>query len=285
MPRLILVTGALLVISACSSTAPVSPRVNATLFEGARLIAGEEIAPIENSAFLIEGDTVTRVGRKGEVPLPDGATRVDLTGKTVMPAIINAHGHMGYRKGASFAVENYTRENIIDHLERLAYHGVAAVMSMGAERELGYALRDELQGVAPPEYRALSHRRPGTGDAERWAGASVARRALRSVHRGRGTQGGSGAPVAEGRRLRQDLGGRSRRHGAEAAERALRGRDRRGAQERPPHRHAYVRAGRREGDPAEPASTALRIRPGEAVRRWTRKCSVFSASARTSSSS
>ena len=149
MPRLILVTGALLAISACSS-APVSPRVNTTLFEGARLITGEANAPIESSAFLIEGDRVTRVGRKGEVPLPDGATRVDLTGKTVMPAIINAHGHMGYRKGASFAVENYTRDNIIDHLERLAYHGVAAVMSMGAEREVGYALRDELRASPRP---------------------------------------------------------------------------------------------------------------------------------------
>ena len=105
-------------------------------------------APIENSAFLVEGDTVTRVGRKGEVPLPDGATRVDLTGKTVMPAIINAHGHIGYRKGASFAVENYTRENIIDHLQRLAYHGVAAVMSMGAERAGGLRAARRAQGVA-----------------------------------------------------------------------------------------------------------------------------------------
>ena len=91
------------------------------------------------------------MGRKGEVTGPEGATRVDLAGKTVMPAIIDAHGHVGYRKGASFAVENYTRENIIDHLQRLAYHGVAAVMSMGTERELGYALRDELRASPPPD--------------------------------------------------------------------------------------------------------------------------------------
>jgi len=149
MQCLILVTGALVVIGACSS-APVGPPVNATLFEGARLITGEGNAPIENSAFLVENDTIARVGRRGEVPLPDGATRIDLTGKTVMPAIVNAHGHLGYRKGASFTAENYTRENIIDHLERLAYHGVAAVMSMGAERELGYALRDELRGSPRP---------------------------------------------------------------------------------------------------------------------------------------
>jgi imidazolonepropionase-like amidohydrolase len=144
MHRLTLVAGALLVVGACSS-APVSPRSDVTLFEGARLITGEAGDPIESSAFLVEGNVVARVGRKGEVPLPNGASRVDLTGKTVMPAIINAHGHLGYRKGPSFTAENYTRENIIDHLERLAYHGVAAVMSMGAERELGYALRDELR--------------------------------------------------------------------------------------------------------------------------------------------
>ena len=56
-----------------------------TLFEGARLITGEGGAPIENSAFLVEGNTFTRVGRRGDVPLPEGASRVDLTGRTVMP--------------------------------------------------------------------------------------------------------------------------------------------------------------------------------------------------------
>ena len=99
----------------------------------------------------MEGNTFTRVGRRGDVPLPDGASRVDLTGKTVMPAIINAHGHVGYRRGKSFTAENYTRENIIDHLQRLAYHGVAAVMSMGAERAEGYALRDELRAAPLPD--------------------------------------------------------------------------------------------------------------------------------------
>jgi imidazolonepropionase-like amidohydrolase len=75
---------------------------------------------------------------------------VDLAGKTVMPAIINAHGHLGYRRGKSFSAENYTRENILDHLQRFAYHGVAAVMSMGAERPDGYALRDELRAAPLP---------------------------------------------------------------------------------------------------------------------------------------
>ena len=150
MHRLSIVACLLLAAAACSS-APASQTSGGVLFEGARLIVGDESEPIENSAFLVEHDTITRVARRGEVQAPAGASRVDLTGKTVMPAIIEAHGHLGYRKGATFTAENYTRENILDHLQRFAYHGVAAAMSLGAERPLGYALRDELRAAPPPD--------------------------------------------------------------------------------------------------------------------------------------
>src|SRR5262249_53870870 len=57
-----------------------------TLYEGARLITGDG-SVIENSAFVVQGTLFSQVGRKGEVPLPAGGTRVDLTGKTVMPTL------------------------------------------------------------------------------------------------------------------------------------------------------------------------------------------------------
>lgn len=139
----------LLVVAGCASP-PEAPPSSAVLFEGARLIVGDESAPIENAAFLVENGAFVNVGRAGDVQAPAGAARVDLAGKTVMPALIDAHGHLGYRRGASFSVENYTRENILDHLQRQAYHGVAAFMSMGTERDVGYALRDELRASPPP---------------------------------------------------------------------------------------------------------------------------------------
>src|SRR5687768_14557343 len=49
--------------------------------EGARLIVGDGSAPIENSAFVVEGDSFTWVGRRGERQPPQGAARVDLSGK------------------------------------------------------------------------------------------------------------------------------------------------------------------------------------------------------------
>jgi imidazolonepropionase-like amidohydrolase len=69
------------------------------VFEGARLITGDGSAPIENSAIVVTGDRITAVGRRGEVAVPPGATRADITGKTVMPALVDDHVHMGYRRG------------------------------------------------------------------------------------------------------------------------------------------------------------------------------------------
>ncbi len=125
-------------LAALTLVAPVQAQ---TLFEGARLITGDG-GVIENSAFVVTGNQITQVGRKGEVPLPAGGTRVDLTGKTVMPALIDAHVHMGYRKGLDFSTNNYTRENLSDILDRFAYYGVAAILEAGTARsDLPFELR------------------------------------------------------------------------------------------------------------------------------------------------
>src|SRR5215467_764980 len=117
----------------------VSPLARAQgVFEVARLIVGDGTV-IENSAFSIQNDRIVRVGRKGEIT---GTTRVDLTGKTVIPALVDAHVHMGYRKGLDFSTNNYTRENLTDILDRFAYYGVAAILEAGTARsDLAYEMR------------------------------------------------------------------------------------------------------------------------------------------------
>src|SRR6516225_756694 len=115
-----------------------------TVFEGARLITGDGGPPIEDSAFTVEGNRFAAVGRRGELAIPAGSARVDLAGKTVIPALIDAHVHMGYRKGLTFGPENYTRENLLDTLNRFAYYGVAAILETGTARgDLAYQLRAE----------------------------------------------------------------------------------------------------------------------------------------------
>jgi imidazolonepropionase-like amidohydrolase len=121
-----------------------------TLFRGARIITGDTRAPIENGALLVEGTRITRVGRAADVAAPPGATIVELRGKTIMPAIVDGHSHLGYidMRAGTTAAANYTRDNLLDHLRRYAYYGVAATLSLGLDRgELPYELRrDTLAG-------------------------------------------------------------------------------------------------------------------------------------------
>jgi len=137
------------VVAACSWPAVgQAPRpISATVFEGARLITGDGSALIEDAAFVVENSRITAVGRRGEVAVPTGAAHVDLSGKTVMPAIVDAHGHPGFLDAVTgqLSKANFTRENYIDHLERYAYHGIAATISTGTDMgELAYQLRAEI---------------------------------------------------------------------------------------------------------------------------------------------
>jgi imidazolonepropionase-like amidohydrolase len=121
-----------LAISAMAIAAPARAQT-ATVFEGARLIPGDGSPAIENSAFVVENNRFTAIGRRGEVPAPAGAARVDLSGKTVMPTMVDMHGHFGFQNipAGTMSKETFTRANLIDHLQRLAFHGVGAAVGVG----------------------------------------------------------------------------------------------------------------------------------------------------------
>jgi imidazolonepropionase-like amidohydrolase len=123
---------------------PQSPSNRAVLYEGARLIAGDGSAPIESSAILVENGVITRIGSKGTISAPRGASRIDLTGKTIMPALVNAHGHPGFQRDLTYTAENFARETIMNDLNRALYFGVAVVQSQGIERgDVTYQIRSD----------------------------------------------------------------------------------------------------------------------------------------------
>jgi imidazolonepropionase-like amidohydrolase len=125
---------------------------NIILLEGAWLFSADGTTPIDDSAILIEGDRVSAVSRRGTVRAPSGAVRVDLSGKFVIPAFIDAHSHPGYTDIAvmTTSAANYTRDTVTDHLRRYAYYGVASTLSLGLDRgELPFRIRDErIEGAA-----------------------------------------------------------------------------------------------------------------------------------------
>ena len=126
-------------------------RATAVVFEGARIIDGSGGTPIENGALLVQDGRIADVGPRSAVTPPPGAVRVDVSGRTIMPAMINVHAHMGYEGYATWGARNHTPQNLLDHLQREAYYGVAVATSVGSsptEMSLQFQ-RDQRAGTFP----------------------------------------------------------------------------------------------------------------------------------------
>src|SRR5262245_40714749 len=87
----------LILLMACKSPEPDSdPYVAVT---GATIIDGSGNDPIVDGVLLIQKGKVVAIGTKEQVKIPENATIKDISGKTIVPGIINAHGHVGDVKG------------------------------------------------------------------------------------------------------------------------------------------------------------------------------------------
>lgn len=120
---------------------PVVPVVNhrppgpaLTLYRDARVLVGDGRV-IERAAFVVRDGLFMQVDEASDVAAPDDATVVDLSGKTVMPAIVNAHSHLGWEAYTSWGSQHFTRDNLIDHLYRHAYYGVGTVISTATDKQ------------------------------------------------------------------------------------------------------------------------------------------------------
>ncbi|CAO1651329.1 amidohydrolase family protein [Parasphingorhabdus sp. NYA22] len=62
---------------------------------GARIVtmAGDEGGIIEDGVIVIQGNRIAAVGQRGQVTIPAGAATVDVTGKTIIPGLVDAHAH------------------------------------------------------------------------------------------------------------------------------------------------------------------------------------------------
>jgi imidazolonepropionase-like amidohydrolase len=93
---------------------------------GARVIDGTGAAPIANATLLVSNGRIERVGPAASLKIPAGATRVDVSGKTIIPGLINAHGHLGH---GDSKLPVY--DQIIQQLQLYPKFGVTTVYALG----------------------------------------------------------------------------------------------------------------------------------------------------------
>lgn len=130
------------------------PGSGVVVYEGGRLIVGNSVV-IQSGALVVRNGHISAIASRDAVKAPAGAKHVDLTGKTVMPAMINVHVHIGYEGYTSWGAQNYTSANVLDHLQREAFYGVSVTQSVGSsplEESIQFQ-RDQRAGKFPPASR------------------------------------------------------------------------------------------------------------------------------------
>ena len=121
-----------------------------TILQHVNVIDGTGHTVKPNQYVTITGDKITVIGNQLNSVAAANAIRIDMTGKYIMPTIINTHGHLGNLKDTLTSPTNYTAANVRNQLLRYEQYGVSAILSMGTEQPIGIALRDSSrEGLIP----------------------------------------------------------------------------------------------------------------------------------------
>lgn len=131
-----------LVVGLVALAANQDPGGEVTLLRNVAVLDGTGKAVQQGRDVTLQGDRIVSV-RATSASIPKRAKVVDLSGKTIMPELINCHGHLGLLKGTTLASANYTEENIRAQLLRYETYGVGAVLVLGTDHDEIFALRDQ----------------------------------------------------------------------------------------------------------------------------------------------
>ena len=109
-----------------SQTAQSTGTAGTKVFTNLRLVDGTDAAPVGAASIVVQNGRVLAAGPAARVVAPPGAERIDLGGRSVIPGLINAHGH----------VNDADRD-----LRTYAAYGVTTVFSLGGEAPPVFAAR------------------------------------------------------------------------------------------------------------------------------------------------
>lgn len=144
----------------CLALTALAANAEVKLLKGFTLIDGTGAKPRPGMSMVITDGRITQIGAGLKAK---GAEEIDLTGKFVMPGIINGHGHLGNTKGFIQDPKNFTRENAEAQLKNYASYGVTTMVSMGSDQSPVWQLRKEQREGRPAMCRIVTAGRGFTG--------------------------------------------------------------------------------------------------------------------------
>lgn len=136
--RVLALGGAIAVAAAVSFHAlAAQPAAGSTVLTGVRLIDGTGGPPVENATVVIANGRIEAIGGAG-LKGPAGANVVNLSGKTIVPGFINAHGHLG-----AGDKKLPLHDQIVQQLRTYARYGVTTVQTLGDDGLESVRVRDQ----------------------------------------------------------------------------------------------------------------------------------------------
>jgi imidazolonepropionase-like amidohydrolase len=134
------------IILVCALLFAASATAQVTVLTRATVIDGTGAPPQKDVTIVMENGRIRDMGPSPKISTPAGATVLDLTGKFIVPGIINAHGHVGAKTEPQ--------------LRQYALYGVTTATSMQTDPDEVVQVREaqkrgELRGarVSTVKYR------------------------------------------------------------------------------------------------------------------------------------
>lgn len=129
---------------------PVVAAQRPLVIENVTLVDGSGGPPTLNATVIVLGGRIAVIGEGGTHQVSGDPRVIDGQGKTLVPGIINLHGHVGLTKGLVQAQENYSRESVIDNLRTYASYGVTTTTSLGTDMEAVLGVSNEVNRGSLP---------------------------------------------------------------------------------------------------------------------------------------
>src|SRR5579859_5846650 len=127
-----------------------------TVLENVTVIDGTGAPAKPNSAIVMTDGKIAYVGPVSGLKAPAGAKVLNLSGKFVMPGIIDSHVHIGMMHDVTQDEKYETPENVQADLKQYAAYGITSVQVLGTDKDFVLDLRNQQRKGRPAMARIFS---------------------------------------------------------------------------------------------------------------------------------